>query len=218
MQFAVADVNESGDVAAQIEQRVQLHRRLGRHERRPRKYRKTQIDRRRIQGVYRLAQIDTEGLLCVKAPRHADQTLGEVCVDAPVARLVGIGQRAARHALAANAHVIELHRMRSKASFDLAQALAKRELRKRHAQELIEATERPDPHLAAISSNATPERAQRQMLGHLRKNQLAFVHLRSPQRADAQGRKADGRSSNRDQAKSSFIYGISGAYEALRLL
>jgi len=42
----VQDVNEGGDVAAQIEQRVQFDGGLGRAEHGPRKYRQTQIDGR----------------------------------------------------------------------------------------------------------------------------------------------------------------------------
>ena len=68
------------------------------------------------------------------------RALREVGVDAPVAHRVGIGQGVARDA-AANAHVIELARLRSQTRFDVAQALAIGQLRERHAQELIEAGE-----------------------------------------------------------------------------
>jgi hypothetical protein len=54
---------------------------------------------------------------------------------------------------------------------------------------LIKATERPDFELAPISRNAPPKR-QRQMLGQLREHQLALVHLPSPRRIAAQGRRA----------------------------
>src|SRR5206468_5182087 len=60
--LAVADVDEGRDVAAQIEQRVQFDRRLGRAKGCPRKHRQTQIDGRGIQRVDRLLQIDTKGL------------------------------------------------------------------------------------------------------------------------------------------------------------
>src|ERR1019366_1262079 len=42
--LAITDVNEGGNVAAQIEQRMQLDGCLGRAEHGPRKYRQTQID------------------------------------------------------------------------------------------------------------------------------------------------------------------------------
>ena len=59
--LAVADVDEGRDVAAQIEQRVQFDRRLGRAKWRPRKHRQAQIDGRRVERVDGLLQIDAEG-------------------------------------------------------------------------------------------------------------------------------------------------------------
>ncbi len=49
MHLAVADVDEGRDVAAQVEQRVQFDRRLGRAKGCPRKHRQAQIDGGRIQ-------------------------------------------------------------------------------------------------------------------------------------------------------------------------
>ena len=60
VQFAVRHVDEARNVAAQIEQRVHLHRRLGRAEMRPRKHRQTQIDGRRIERIDRVGQIQTK--------------------------------------------------------------------------------------------------------------------------------------------------------------
>src|ERR1700746_137280 len=95
--LAITDVNECGNVAAQIEQCVQLDGRLGRAERRPWKYRQTQINRRGIEGVDGFLQIDAERILCIQKPGDTDQPLGEIRVDAPVAHGVGIGQRIASH-------------------------------------------------------------------------------------------------------------------------
>lgn len=44
MQLAVRDVDEAGDVAAQIQERVHLHGGLGRAEMRPGKHRQTKIE------------------------------------------------------------------------------------------------------------------------------------------------------------------------------
>lgn len=46
--LAVADMDEGRYIPAQIEQRVQLHRSLGRTERRPRKHRQAQCVHRRF--------------------------------------------------------------------------------------------------------------------------------------------------------------------------
>ena len=85
-------MDEGENIAAQIEQRMQLDGRLGRSEHGPGKYRQTQIDGGGVERVDSFLQIDTEGLLCIQPPGDADQALGEIGIDAPVARGIGIGQ------------------------------------------------------------------------------------------------------------------------------
>ena len=51
VKFAVGYADEARDVAAQIEQRVHLHRCFGRTKMRPREHRQAQIDGRRVQTV-----------------------------------------------------------------------------------------------------------------------------------------------------------------------
>src|SRR5258708_32681307 len=75
--FAIADVDEGGNVAAQIQQRVQFDVCLGRAERRPWKYRQAQIDRRGVERVDSNLQIDTKGLLCLQMSNDAHQALSE---------------------------------------------------------------------------------------------------------------------------------------------
>ena len=81
VQFAVADVDKRGDIATQIEQRMHLHRRLGRAERCPREQRERQVDRSRVQGVRRVGQIDTEGFVDVQSAGDADQTLRKIGIN-----------------------------------------------------------------------------------------------------------------------------------------
>ena len=95
--LTITDVNESGDIAAQIVQRMQFDGCLGRAEYRPRKYRQTQIDSRGAKRVDGFLQIDAEGLLCIQRPSDAEQALGKIGIDAPVAYSVGIGQRITSH-------------------------------------------------------------------------------------------------------------------------
>src|SRR6267143_509338 len=93
VKFAVGDMNETGNIAAQIEQRMHLHCCLCRTEMRPRKYRQAQIDCCRVEGVYRVRQFESQVFLRIKLPRLGNQSLCEVGIDSPVAQLVGIGQR-----------------------------------------------------------------------------------------------------------------------------
>lgn len=137
MHLAITDVNEGGDVAAQIEQRMQLDGCLGRAEHSPRKYRQTQIDRRAVERVDGFLQIDAEGLLRIQRPGDADQALGKIGIDAPVAHSVGIGQRITSHRRT-NPEMIELGTLRAQTYFDVSKALPKGQLSERHAQELVQ--------------------------------------------------------------------------------
>src|SRR4029434_10286190 len=57
VQFAVGDVDEARDSAAQVEERVQFHRRFVFAKLGPRKQRQAQVDGGGIQGVDRLGEI-----------------------------------------------------------------------------------------------------------------------------------------------------------------
>ena len=123
MQLAVGDVDEAGDVAAQIDQCMKLDRRLGRAKRCPGKQRQAQIDRRGIQRVDGILQVHAEGLVHIELARDPDQVLRELGIDAPVARFVRIGQGAAGHRCA-DPQVVELGALSTQAGGDVAQALA----------------------------------------------------------------------------------------------
>ena len=179
MHLAVRDVNELRNVAAQIEQRMQFHRRLGFAKACPGKQRQRQVDCRGIERIGRIVQLHTKAVPGVELARHTNQTQCKVLVDMPVAFLVGIGERTARNA-PANTQVVELVRVRAQACFDIAQTLAKRKLRERHSQKLIEVRERQWRVPASIACHATPKRSHWQMIHQLGEDQLAFVHVRAP--------------------------------------
>src|SRR5665213_2104913 len=140
VKLPVADMDKTRDIAAQIEQRVHLHCRLGAAKRCPRKQRERQVDRGRVQGISRVGQIDAKGLVDIQLASDTNQALREVGVDAPVAGGVRIGQRIARH-LTADAHVVELLGLGTQTRLDVPQALPKRQLRESHAQVLVHAGE-----------------------------------------------------------------------------
>ena len=68
-----------------------------------------------------------------------DEDESQLEVDAPVARLVGIGQRRASDC--PNAHVVKLAGLSRQTHFDIAQAFAVGQLRKGHDAKLLGATE-----------------------------------------------------------------------------
>src|SRR6266478_148445 len=138
VQFAIADVEKRRDVAAQVQQRVQLDGRLGRAKRRPSKYRQAQVDGAGIQSVNRVFEIDAKRFPGIKTTGDGDERLGKVGVDAPVPALVGIGQSTARHP-ALDAHVVQLAPLRAQTRFDVAQTLSIGQLSKSQAEIMVEA-------------------------------------------------------------------------------
>ena len=104
--FAVRDVDESRDVPAQIQQSMQLDRRLVGAERRPWEQRQAQVYGRGIQGVDGVVQIDAEVLVAIQLARPPNEQGCQVCPNAPVAPLVGIGQRRTSERCA-KAHAIQ---------------------------------------------------------------------------------------------------------------
>src|ERR1019366_1447178 len=204
MHLAIADVDEGGNVAAQIQQRVQLDGCLGQSERCPWKYRQTEIDGRRVERIDGLLQFDTERFLHIQTPGDADQALSEIGVDAPVAHGVGIGQGVASHRRT-NSEVIEFGTLCAQAYFDVPKALPIGQLREGHAQELVQAGKRLHFKLTLIACDATAKIGQRKMLHELRENQLALVHRSTLRNAASRGRKTKIRNSNRDQDNSSLM-------------
>src|SRR6267154_862333 len=211
MHLAITDVDEGGNVAAQIQQRVQLDGRFGQAERRPRKYRQTEIDGCGVERVDCLPQFDTEGFPHIQTPGDSDQALGEIGVDTPVAHGVGMGQRVASHRRT-NSEVIELGTLCAQAYRDVPKALPVRQLREGHAQELVQAGKRLHFKLTVIACDATAKSGQRKMLQELCEYQLALVHRSTLRHAAPQGRKTKIRNSNRDQENQSLMRFSSTTY------
>ena len=179
-QLAVGDVDEAGEseargLAAQVEQRMHLHRRLRGAKQRPRKERQAQVDGRRIQRVDRVRKLDAKAVARIELARLFDQVLGKFCVNTPVARLVGIGQRRAL-GLLPQTHVVELGRLRREADFDVAQALAVRQLREGHHAELIGACHGLDVAIAIAAIDDAMEGLPGEEVHELSEQRFAVVH------------------------------------------
>ena len=212
--LSVADVNESGDGATQIQQGVQFDGRLVRAKRGPRINRQAQVYRRGIEGVDGGIQVDRHRLFGVQRARHGDQVLRKVGVDLPRPGCIGVGQSVARNGLAAQTHVIQPLGLSTQIDLDVAQRLAVGQLSKGHGQELVHAGEILNLVIAAVSGHASTESAQGQKRHELRENKLALVHC-CPLRANAKDHKSWNRSSNRDQTEMMKNQGKSLTYEAL---
>jgi hypothetical protein len=139
------------------------------------KERQTQVDGCRIQRVSRVLQRKAKAVARIELARVLDQALGEVGVDTPVSRLVGIGQRRTLDLLL-HAHVVELGRLRREADFDVAQALAIRQLCEGHHAELIGTCHGLYVAIAVIAIDDAMEGLPREKVHELSEQRLADVH------------------------------------------
>jgi len=176
--FPVGNVHKAGDVAAEVEQRMQLDGALATTKFGPREQAQAQVDGRGVERVDRLRQIDGQRFAGVQLPRATDQDLGEVGIDSPVVNAIGVGQGAPRD-LAAKPGVIQFRTQGPQARFDVPQALAIGELRESQAQPLIAARESATAAIAAILVDASVELASRKKVHQLRKHELPVEHKTS---------------------------------------
>ena len=113
-----------------------LDGRLGRSTLRPWVDGQAKVDGYRIQRVGGLFEIDAKGFVAVKIASNYKQPPTEAHVDTPVAHRVGICESASGTP-AVDSHVIERVALRSEAGFDVPQALAIGQLRKRQTAKLL---------------------------------------------------------------------------------
>ena len=131
VQLAVRDMDEARDVAAPIEQRVHPHGGFGGPKMGPREHRHAQIDGRGVQRIDGVGQVQAKVFCGVETSGLGDQPLSELSIDAPVARLVGIGERGTVDRIA-KAHMVKLRRLGREARLNVPQTLAIGQLCERH--------------------------------------------------------------------------------------
>ena len=171
---AAGNVHKTRDIAAEIDQRVKFDRALATTELRPGEKRQAQVHRRGIESVRRLRQVQREAIVVIQRPGSANEHGREVRIDAPVARFVGVGERAAAKG-AANSSVVELGAKRPQTGDDVAQALAVGQLREDHAEELIPAAEGANASIAFVASDTLAEFLGRQEVDKLAEDGLSAV-------------------------------------------
>ena len=173
--FSRGNVDETGNVAAEVEKRVQLHSALATTKLGPRKQTQAQVDGRGIERVNRLFEFHIEWIVDIQLASAANQHLREVGEDSPIVNLIGVGQSAARN-LAANARVIQLRTHRSQTGFDVAKTFAKRQLRESQTQKLIATRKLALTFVAGITTNTLVEFVPGQELHELSEHQRPIVH------------------------------------------
>ena len=95
MHFSIGNADKGGDVAVQVQQRVHLDGTFVLAELRPGEKGQAQVDGGRVQRVQTLIQIHADRIGGIQRSRDADQHLRELGVNAPVMRVIGVGQRGA---------------------------------------------------------------------------------------------------------------------------
>ncbi len=115
----------------------------------------------------------------IKSFGFKDQQLHKIGIGAPVPILIGVGKNAAGY-LAADPHGIELLLKSSQAALDIPQALAESQLRKGHAQELVQTVEGADSMVALVAVHALAGLFERQETHDLSENHCTSVHAGAP--------------------------------------
>ena len=111
----------------------------------------------------------------VKSGGLPDEHLGEISKNAPVAIFVGVGQSAADGGLA-DAGAVEFETERRQAGFDVAQAFAPSQLRKRQHQELFTSGEFADTAVAVVTGDTLVKLVFGQAVEKLGEDGATFAH------------------------------------------
>src|ERR1022692_2347919 len=176
--FSLGNPDQGGNRAAQVQQRMELDRRLGGAEAGPRKQAQAKINRGGIQGVNGLRQLDGERFVGVEAAGAGDQYLRQVVVDTPVPRAIGVGQRTVGDGRT-KAHPIELVWARTQADFYVRQAIPVSDLGEGHGQELVPTGEVANPIVALVAVDTTAKLFAMNPVHDLTENWLFGAHAAS---------------------------------------
>ena len=159
----------------QLPQRMHRDGRLVLAEARPRKQRPAEVDGGGVPRVPTLLPIDADRMGSGQRPRPAEQHRGEVRVDPPVARLVGVGQRRAGNSTAKPQRV-ELAVRRTKACREVPQTFPVGPRRKRPGEPRIPTGKPPPLVIAFLAGNALVKFVRRKVIHQLHEDRAASIH------------------------------------------
>ena len=111
--------------------------------------------------------------------RVGNEPIGKLGIDAPVALLIGLGQRVACDG-ATKARVIEFGLDSIQTGFDVAKGMSIPELSKCHAKVLIEAGEMSGTIISLVLADTAIAIASRQGVHELREEIRSGVHRQTP--------------------------------------
>ena len=172
---AVRNAYENWDRAPDVEECMHLHSSLGFSEASPREKAQTKVYGCRVERINSIVEIQAEVLVHIKFSCFHDEQMGELRIYSPVSALVGICKRAFPHRTSYS-HVVEFSTHCIEADIDVPQALPVRQLSKRHAIKLVEATEASYSSVAIVFLDAFLKLILGEKFHDLRKNRFAVVH------------------------------------------
>ena len=161
----------------QVDLGVDLDTRLGLPKVGPWKQSQRQVDRRGIQGVDRIVQIQAEILSGIQRPGFAHQTFGEILPDTPVPALVGIGESRFGN-WSAETKMIECFGPGVEAGRDVAQPVPGSHLGENHTGELLTESKMANRERGLVSLYYAVERLAVDQVENLGENEAAGVHGR----------------------------------------
>jgi len=149
---------------------------LAASKRGPRKQRKTEIDRRRIEGINGLVELQGKRFMTVEIPGGIDQHSGEVGIDEPVPCFVGMGQRVPCDAAAQTAMVKSFPES-AETRFDIPETFSEGDLGERQGDELSVTREPFDVMISLIPPDAPAEFRHREEIQKLSEDCFVCVDV-----------------------------------------
>lgn len=133
------------------------------------------VDGGRVECIDALVQLYAHRFVHRQRSRDADQHLGKVGEDAPVMRIVGVGQSGTCHTTV-EAEGVEFAAQGAQAGFDVAQAVPIGQLRECHHQVLIQTGKTTLSFIFVVARHATAKRAVGKEADQLTEEGSAMVH------------------------------------------
>jgi len=176
----LGDRHECRDRSVQVDHGVELDGRFALSKPSPRKEAHAQVYRRCVYSIDDLVDLHDVSIRCVQLASLANENLSEFEIDAPVPRLVGVGEIGSSDQ-SANAHGVEQIGLGSEARFDIAQTFSESQLGEGHAKELIPCGKALAFPGHGIIGYATIELRPIDHIDNLGENRTANIHDRQSQ-------------------------------------
>ena len=141
----------------------------------PGKQVQAQVNRRGIQSINRLVQLQSHRLVLVKGASTADEQLRQIEVNAPVAFPVGVGQGAVGN-FAANTQMVKVAVTRAQAGFHITETLPVSELAKGRTKKLTPTRESLYFVVAVVTSDTAVKLFWVDEIGKLSDDEFSGVH------------------------------------------